>query len=54
MNNTPVKPVLLCVDDEPNILSALRRVFRPQGYEVLVANGGTELLISCNSKRWMW
>jgi response regulator RpfG family c-di-GMP phosphodiesterase len=42
MNNTPVKPVLLCVDDEPNILSALRRVFRPQGYEVLVANGGTE------------
>ena len=26
---------ILCVDDEPNILSALRRLFRGQGYEVL-------------------
>jgi response regulator RpfG family c-di-GMP phosphodiesterase len=26
---------ILCVDDEPNILAALRRLFRPTGYEVL-------------------
>jgi response regulator RpfG family c-di-GMP phosphodiesterase len=28
---------ILCVDDEPHILSALRRLFRTQGYEVLTA-----------------
>ena len=33
---------LLCVDDEANILSALRRLFRPHGYTVLVAGGGAE------------
>lgn len=33
---------VLCVDDEPNILSALRRLFRPAGYQVLVAGGGAE------------
>ncbi len=42
MNDSPNHPVLLCVDDEPNILSALRRVFRPHGYQVLVAAGGDE------------
>ncbi|MES3024500.1 MAG: HD domain-containing phosphohydrolase [Pseudomonadota bacterium] len=31
---------LLCVDDEPNILAALRRLFRPLGYKVLCAEGG--------------
>jgi response regulator RpfG family c-di-GMP phosphodiesterase len=31
---------LLCVDDEPNILSSLRRLFRPAGYRVLVAESG--------------
>ncbi|HJW57600.1 MAG TPA: HD domain-containing phosphohydrolase [Burkholderiaceae bacterium] len=31
---------ILCVDDEPNILTALRRLFRPLGYEILVAEGG--------------
>ncbi|MGE5471274.1 MAG: HD domain-containing phosphohydrolase [Bacteroidota bacterium] len=31
---------LLFVDDEPSILSALRRLFRPQGYRILVAEGG--------------
>ena len=34
--------VILCVDDEPHILSALRRLFRAQGYEILTANGGRE------------
>ena len=33
---------LLCVDDEANILSALRRLFRPHGYTVLTAGGGEE------------
>lgn len=36
------KPRILCVDDEPNILSSLRRLFRTQGYDVLVANSGAE------------
>jgi response regulator RpfG family c-di-GMP phosphodiesterase len=33
-------PTILCVDDEPNILSSLRRLFRPHGYRVLTADGG--------------
>ena len=31
---------VLFVDDEPSVLSALRRLFRPQGYKVLMAEGG--------------
>ncbi len=33
---------ILCVDDEPNILSALRRLFRAQGGNVILANSGKE------------
>lgn len=33
---------LLLVDDEPNILSSLRRLFRPLGYRVLTAEGGKQ------------
>jgi len=33
---------LLFVDDETNILSSLRRLFRPLGYKILVAPGGKE------------
>ena len=33
---------LLFVDDEPNILSALRRLFRPHGYKIHTAEGGAE------------
>ncbi|MBA5686758.1 HD domain-containing phosphohydrolase [Rugamonas apoptosis] len=33
---------LLFVDDEPNILSSLRRLFRPRGYKVLTAESGAE------------
>jgi len=33
---------LLCVDDEPNILSSLRRLFRQLGYRTTVANSGKE------------
>jgi response regulator RpfG family c-di-GMP phosphodiesterase len=35
---------LLCVDDEPNILSALRRLLRPHGYQVTIANSGAQAL----------
>lgn len=37
-------PVLLLVDDEANILSALRRLLRPTGYRILVAENGTQAL----------
>lgn len=35
---------LLFVDDEPAILSALRRLFRPQGYRILLAESGAAAL----------
>ena len=35
---------VLCVDDEPHIVSALRRLFRSSGYRVLTATGGEEAL----------
>ena len=38
------KPTVLFVDDEPNILSALRRLVRREAYEALTANGGQEAL----------
>jgi len=42
-DTAPAAPArILCVDDEPSILSALRRVFRPHGYTVFVANSGAE------------
>ncbi len=43
--NTPEsKPVatLLCVDDEANIVAALKRLFRPHGYRVLTAQSGAD------------
>jgi response regulator RpfG family c-di-GMP phosphodiesterase len=41
MSETLAPATLLFVDDEPSILSALRRLFRPEGYRILVAEGGT-------------
>jgi len=38
------RPTLLLVDDEPSILSALRRLFRPQGYRILAAESGAAAL----------
>lgn len=37
-------PSLLFVDDEANILSALKRLFRPQGYRIHTAEGGAAAL----------
>ena len=45
MESTEIaKPVIniLCVDDEKNILSSLRRLLRPEGYEIHLANSGAE------------
>ena len=39
-----VAATILCVDDEPNILSALRRLFHGAGYVVRVATGGMAAL----------
>ncbi len=33
---------IMCVDDEKNILSSLRRLLRPEGYNIILANGGAE------------
>lgn len=38
------KNTLLFVDDERNVLTALRRMFRPLGYRVLMASGGEEAI----------
>ena len=35
---------LLFVDDEANILAALKRLFRPLGYNILTAESGSEAL----------
>ena len=35
---------ILCVDDEPNILSSLKRLFRPKGYQIHLAVGGKAAL----------
>jgi CheY-like chemotaxis protein len=35
---------LLCVDDEPSVLSSLRRIFRSEGYKTLLASSGQEAL----------
>jgi response regulator RpfG family c-di-GMP phosphodiesterase len=37
-------PLLLLVDDEPRILSALRRALRREPYEILVAESSAEAL----------
>jgi response regulator RpfG family c-di-GMP phosphodiesterase len=37
-------PSLLFVDDETNILNALRRLFRPAGYQIRVATSGADAL----------
>lgn len=37
---TQAQETLLFVDDEPNILAALRRLFRPLGYRIFVAESG--------------
>ena len=40
----PRVPSILLVDDEPNVVSALRRVFRPAGYDIVTADSGETAL----------
>ncbi|MFP3615730.1 two-component system response regulator, partial [Paraburkholderia sp. SIMBA_050] len=42
--DTAAAASILLVDDEPNVLSALRRVLRPANYEVLTADSGEAAL----------
>lgn len=42
---------LLCVDDETNILSSLKRLFRPSGYRILTAGGGAEAIAMLEKER---
>ncbi len=37
-----MKHTVLCVDDEQNILSALKRILRKEGYQLLTASSGVE------------
>ncbi len=43
-------PVLLVVDDEERILSALRRVLRKEGYEILTAGGADDALATLEAR----
>jgi putative nucleotidyltransferase with HDIG domain len=43
---------ILCVDDEPNILSALRRMFMLAGFEVEEASSGAEALQKLEQKEF--
>jgi Type II secretory pathway, ATPase PulE/Tfp pilus assembly pathway, ATPase PilB len=45
----PARYRLLIVDDEPNVLKALQRVFRQENYEVLTAPDGDEALRLCSA-----
>jgi diguanylate cyclase (GGDEF)-like protein/PAS domain S-box-containing protein len=38
------EPTLLLVDDEPNIINALKRLLRREGYRILTASSGNEAL----------
>jgi response regulator RpfG family c-di-GMP phosphodiesterase len=40
----PPPPTVLLVDDEPSVLSALRRLFRTQGYRIEQATSGVDAL----------
>lgn len=43
-NETTSRPMVLCVDDEPNILNALARILQRYGCKTLLANGGRQAL----------
>ena len=41
-NNIKENISVLFVDDEKNILYSLKRLFRPEGYNIYLASGGHE------------
>jgi DNA-binding NtrC family response regulator len=48
----PAKFSILCVDDEPNILSSLRRMFMLAGFVVEVAESGAQALQKLEQKEF--
>lgn len=42
---------ILLVDDEPNILKALQRLLRPEGYKILLAESGADGLITMATEK---
>lgn len=52
MSSPSARPAtIVCVDDEANILSALRRLFRPTGHRVLTAESGAAGLALLEAER---
>ncbi len=47
----PGEPTVLTIDDEPSVLSALRRVFRSQGIKTLQATSAADGLVLLKSQR---
>ena len=45
------KFTLLLVDDEPSVLSALRRLFRPEGYRTIQATSGAEAIVLLGAEK---
>lgn len=45
------QPIIMCVDDEKDILSALKRLFRRNGKKILTANSGDEALEKFNENK---
>ena len=41
----PVRPAVLCVDDEISILKSLQRLLLPENFEVVTATGGEQGLL---------
>ena len=41
---SPARPVVLLVDDEPRVLSALERALRREGFSIETASNGTEAI----------
>jgi DNA-binding response OmpR family regulator len=51
VTDAPGRPVLLLVDDEPRILSALQRCLRREGYEILAADSADGALRTLRERR---
>jgi DNA-binding NtrC family response regulator len=49
MTKTPL-PVVMLVDDEPRILSALRRVLRREGFEILLIENARDALTELEAR----
>ena len=51
MSDPAERPVLLVVDDEPRILSALQRCLRREGYEIVAVEGAAAALRTLRERR---